>query len=101
MPKARITVTLPDNLVTDIDRRERNRSRFILEAVEHELENRRRQELLTSIEHPHPQSEEVAEVGMSEWGDWEDAEHEDDLLDREAGSSVRWTPGLGWVEADE
>ena len=100
MPKARITVTLPDELVRDIDRRERNRSRFILEAVEHELENRRRLELLESVESPHPQSQEVAEVGLSEWGDW-DAGEETELLDPQAGSSVRWDLGKGWTEVDE
>ena len=100
MPKARITVTLPDELVRDIDRRERNRSRFILEAVEHELENRRRLELLESVESPHPQSEEVAEVGLSEWGDL-GAGAETELLDPQAGSSVRWDLGKGWTEVDE
>jgi metal-responsive CopG/Arc/MetJ family transcriptional regulator len=34
---ARVTVTLPVDLVEGIDRVERNRSRFIAEAVEHEL----------------------------------------------------------------
>lgn len=100
MPKARITVTLPEELVNHIDRRERNRSRFILEAVEHELESRRRQELLASVESPHPQSEEVAEVSLSEWADWGTAE-DDGLLDTEAGRSVRWSPGEGWTEVDE
>ncbi|MDH3744343.1 MAG: hypothetical protein OES47_04490 [Acidobacteriota bacterium] len=99
MPKARITVTLPHDIVSDIDRRERNRSRFILEAVEHELENRRRQELLASVENPHQQSEEIAEAGLKEWGDWADDEDED-LLDAEAGRSVRWSPGRGWAETD-
>ncbi len=100
MPRARITVTLPAEFVRDIDRRERNRSRFILEAVEHELESRRRQELLASVESPHPQSEEVAEVGLGEWGEWGVAEDEE-LLDTQAGSSVRWYPGKGWTEVEE
>lgn len=29
----RVTVTLPDELVRDIDRREKNRSKFVAEAV--------------------------------------------------------------------
>ncbi len=62
--------------------------------------NRRRQELLASIESPHPQSEEVAEVGLSEWGDWGAAE-DAELLDTEAGSEVRWSPGQGWTEVGE
>ncbi len=100
MAKARITVTLPQEFVREIDRRERNRSRFILDAVKHELENRLRQELLASVESPHPQSEEVAEVGLSEWGDWGAAEDEE-LLDAQAGSSVRWCPGQGWTKVAE
>jgi len=37
----RVTVTLSAELVQGIDRFERNRSRFIAEAVEHELTRRR------------------------------------------------------------
>jgi len=99
MPKARITVTLPDQVVSDIDRHERNRSRFILEAVEKELEHRRRQELLESVSNPHPQSDEIAETGIGEWGD-RGADGDDELLDPEGGRSVRWSPDLGWSEVD-
>jgi hypothetical protein len=98
--RARVTVTLPDDLVRDIDRRERNRSKFILEAVEKELEARRRQELLASVASPHPQSEEIGEAGLGEWGDL--ATHgDDDLLDPTAGIAVRWRRDDGWVEVDE
>lgn len=100
MPKARITVTLPEEVVSNIDRHERNRSRFILEAVEKELEHRRREELLASISKPHPQSDEIAEAGISEWGDW-GGEGDEDLLDTEAGKSVRWSPEVGWSEVDD
>ncbi len=88
MAKARITVTLPDEVVRDIDKRERNRSRFVLEAVEHELANRRRQELLESVGSPHPQCEELAEAGLGEWGDRGDVE-DGDLLESDSGSQVR------------
>ncbi len=100
MARSRVTVTLPDEMVRDIDRRARNRSRFVLEAVEHELEARRRQELLASIENPHPQSEEVAEEGFSDWGDW-GSPADEDLLDPDAGTAVRWTRGEGWAEVTE
>lgn len=98
--RARITVTLPDELVQDIDRRERNRSKFILEAVEHELEARRRQELLASVLNPHPQSEEVAEAGLGDWGRLASAGDED-LLDPNDGTTVQWSRGDGWVEVEE
>ena len=100
MPRARVTVTLPDDIVRAIDKREKNRSRFVLEAVEHELESRRRQELLASVESPHPQSEEVAEAGLAEWGGWGTADDEG-LLDAEAGRDVRWSPEQGWTEEGE
>ena len=100
MPRARVTVTLPDDVVKAIDKREKNRSRFVLEAVERELENRRRQELLASVESPHPQSEDVAETGLGEWGDW-GADDDVDLLEAGAGRKVRWSPERGWTESDE
>ena len=52
----RVTVTLPADLVEKIDQLERNRSRFIAEAVEHELTLRRRDALLQSVENPHPET---------------------------------------------
>ena len=45
----RVTVTLPNDLVRDIDRRENNRSKFVAEAVRHELDRRRRAELRRSL----------------------------------------------------
>ena len=50
----RVTVTLPTDLVEQIDRMERNRSRFIAEAVEHELVRRQREALLRSLRIPIP-----------------------------------------------
>jgi len=50
MPAARITITLPEALVERIDRLERNRSRFIADAVERELRRRLRAELRRSLE---------------------------------------------------
>src|SRR5580704_9913445 len=52
----RVTITLSADLVEGIDRLERNRSRFIAEAVEHELTRRRREALLSSIRNPHPET---------------------------------------------
>jgi post-segregation antitoxin (ccd killing protein) len=93
----RVTVTLPAELVESIDRLERNRSRFIAEAVEHELARRRREGLLRSIRNPHPDAAQLAEAGLAEWGaslPTEDA----GLVDFKAGKPVRWVEGQGWVE---
>ena len=63
----RVTVTMPAELVAGIDRIERNRSRFIAEAVRHELKRRQRQELLRSLQEPHPDSIITAELGLETW----------------------------------
>jgi hypothetical protein len=94
---ARVTVTLPAELVEGIDRFERNRSRFIAEAVEHELGRRRREGLLRSLKNPHPEAAELADTGLAEWGASLPAGDEG-LVDPSAGKAVRWTPGQGWVE---
>ena len=93
---ARVTVTLPAALVEGIDRLERNRSRFIAEAVEHELARRRRDGLLSSIHNPHPESMDPAENGL---GDWTASLPRDEaLVDLAGGTAVRWTEGRGWVK---
>lgn len=93
----RVTVTLPLELVAGIDRVERNRSRFIAEAVEHELARRRREGLLLSVKRPHLEGSELAEAGMAEWAASLPAEDEG-LVDASGGKPVRWVPGQGWVE---
>ncbi|MBN1611104.1 MAG: hypothetical protein JW940_31015 [Polyangiaceae bacterium] len=93
----RVTVTLPIDLVEGIDRLERNRSRFVTEAVEHELVRRRRAGLLRSLASPHPEAAELAETGLSDWGASLPAGDEG-LVDEAAGKPVRWVEGQGWVE---
>ena len=94
---ARVTVTLPVELVESIDRLERNRSRFIAEAVEHELLRRRREGLLLSLESPHPETTELADLGLADWGVSLPGDDEG-LVDVTAGQPVRWVEGRGWVE---
>ncbi len=93
----RVTVTLPVELVESIDRYERNRSRFIAEAVEHELSRRRREGLLRSLKNPHPEAAELAETGLADWGASLPPDDEG-LVDVNAGKPVRWLEGQGWVE---
>ena len=95
----RVTVTLPEALVKEIDRRESNRSRFIAEAVRRELRRRRRLELRRSLQNPHPEGAEVAEQGLEEWARSLPEEDAVALVDRRAGKPVRWVPGKGWTEA--
>jgi hypothetical protein len=93
----RVTVTLPVELVESIDRFERNRSRFIAEAVAHELVRRRRNGLMRSLKNPHPEAAELAETGLADWGA-SLPEGDDGLVDVNGGKAVRWIEGQGWVE---
>jgi hypothetical protein len=96
----RVTVTLPDVIVEEIDRWEKNRSKFVLEATERELELRRRQELERSLRYPHPESHQISEAGIEEWGESSTPEDKG-LVDPTAGKPVRWTPEDGWREGSE
>jgi len=97
MTTERVTVTLPVELVESIDRIERNRSRFIAEAVEHELALRRREGLLRSLKNPHSEAAELIELGLDEWAAGLPLDTEG-LVDMTAGKPVRWVDGRGWVE---
>jgi post-segregation antitoxin (ccd killing protein) len=94
---ARVKVTLPDDLVGDIDQLENNRSRFVAEAVRRELDHRRRAELRRSLRSPHPESAGLAEQGFEEWTSGLPEEDAEALVDGSAGKPVRWVPGKGWV----
>lgn len=93
----RVTVTLPIDLVQGIDRFERNRSRFIAEAVQHELDRRRRERLLHSLARPHPEADELGEADLADWAAALPGE-EQGLVDESAGKRVRWVEGQGWLE---
>ena len=95
MNTERVTVTLPSSLLDGIDRFEQNRSRFIAQAVEHELEHRRRDELLRSVRSPHPDGDDLKDIGT---GDWLPDRMEDaaELVDLAGGTPVRWVSGDGW-----
>ena len=97
----RVTVTLPDELIRDIDRREKNRSKFVAEAVRNELDRRRRDELRCSLQNPHPESSELAAQGLEEWARGLPEEDTGTLVDSNAGKPIRWVSGEGWVEGRE
>ena len=94
----RVTVTLPDDLVRDIDRQEKNRSKFVAEAVRRELDRRRRAELRRSLENPHPDSVELAELGIADWMKKLPTEDIESLVDATVGKPIRWVAGKGWLE---
>jgi hypothetical protein len=53
--------------------------------------------LLRSLKNPHPDAAELAEAGVAAWGASLPA-GDDDLVDVNAGTPVRWVEGRGWVE---
>jgi post-segregation antitoxin (ccd killing protein) len=100
MASERVTITLPEEMVQEIDGRERNRSRFVQRAIARELERMRQEELRRSLDNPHSDSEAVAESGFSEWADLA-AAGDQDLLDASAGKEVHWDADRGWIEANK
>ncbi len=93
----RVTVTLPAELIAGIDRLQRNRSRFIAEAIMHELERRRQTQLRQSLMNPHPESGQLEDEGFETWAASLLAEDAEGLVDPAAGTAVRWDPGTGWT----
>lgn len=98
-PTERVTVTMSADLIAGIDRYERNRSRFIADAVRHELKRRRRQELLRSLEEPHPECITTVSLGLKSWSQGLPA-GDDDLLDPRGGVPLRWSEEQGWQEPE-
>lgn len=95
----RVTVTLPADLVRDMDRLERSRSKFIQDAARRELDRRRRALLVSSLRNPHPEAGELADLGLGDWADSLPSEDAESLVDPRAGRDVRWVPGEGWKAA--
>ena len=93
----RVTVTLPEDLLKEIDRQEKNRSKFVAEAVRREIDRRRRAEFKRSLENPHPETAQIAEQGLEEWAFGLPEEDTSELLDNGAGKPIRWVPGEGWL----
>ncbi len=92
----RVTVTLPGDLLRDIDRRDR--SKFVAEAVRREIGRRRNAGLKRSLQNPHPEGTDLAEQGLAEWSRNLPEEDTAALLHRGAGKAIRWIPDEGWVE---
>lgn len=101
MPSARITVTLPAEVVDAIDRLEKNRSRFVLEGVRRELVWRRREAFRESLANAHGDSVELADEGLAAWSEGHPGEEVSDLVNPDAGTPVRWTRDRGWTVPGE
>jgi hypothetical protein len=91
---------MPREIVAQIDKIAKNRSRFIVDAVRRELARQRREELRVSLRNPHEETSQVAELGVADWG----ASLPDEpnaLLDPGSGRAVRWRAGDGWTSIEE
>ena len=95
-PSERVTITLPADLLQAVDQLERNRSRFIAEAVEHEVARRRRAALMQSVRSPHPETTQLVDAGLVDWTS--ELPDDEGLLDPSAGTAVRWVEGQGWIK---
>lgn len=98
MSHARVTITLPAEIVSAIEHEDHNRSRFVLQAVTRELDRIQREQLVKSLQAPHPESLELAETGFNAWasGLGEDAS---DLVNPGTGKAVQWSTDRGWVDS--
>ena len=92
----RVTITLPADLLREVDQLERNRSRFIAEAVQHEVTRRRHAALLESVRSPHPETTQLVDAGLADWTS--ELPHDEGLLDPSGGTAVRWVEGEGWIK---
>lgn len=91
----RVTVTLATDVLLEIDRVERNRSRFIAQAVRRELARRRGEALARSLSSPHPETASLVDAGLADWAS--DLPDDEGLVDPGAGTAVRWIEGRGWI----
>ncbi len=78
MPAERVTVTMPGQVVEEIDRMERNRSAFVLEAVRNEIKRRRRK----AVEDRRERGDHIRsrEVPRDLYGDTQDVERDPVLV---------------------
>ncbi len=97
MSDERITITLPAELLYEIDRHDANRSRFVREAIRHSLDYRRRLALRESLTEPHPETGSLESEGFDEWAGELPAEG---LIEPDTGVELRWVEGSGWEEVE-
>lgn len=95
-PAERVTITLPADLLQEVDQLERNRSRFIAEAVQHEVTRRRRAALMQSVQSPHPETTQLIDEALADWSS--ELPDDEGLLNPSGGTAVRWVEGQGWIK---
>ena len=96
MAAQRITLTLPSEVVTAIDRTTHDRDSFVTDAVRHEIDRRKEAQLRRSLDGPHPETSELAVSPSSNWPAGVPRDEWDDLLTSDLGEEIRWEEGKGW-----
>jgi len=98
----RLNITLPRELVDEIEKVSPNRSGFLARAARRELRRleriRRRRELDALA--TYPEQGELLETGLSAWAAGLPDDDPAGMVDLDGGTPVRWVPGLGWLEGE-
>jgi hypothetical protein len=63
-----------------------------------ESKEQRYEELLRSLEMPHSESLDVAQLGMADWTANILAQDGDPRVNEAEGNAVHWVEGTGWLE---
>jgi hypothetical protein len=96
----RITVTLPPGLLSQIDRVDKNRSRFLPRAARRELRRLERKALKLSLDARvfTDEDRELEATGLAEYAASLPDDDCEAIIEPAAFKPVRWVPGKGWVE---
>ena len=96
-----VVSSAPDFSRRKLSAAQKAQCRRFADAVRHELDLRRREELRRSLRNPHPEGAELADEGLAAWTRSLPEEDAEALVDSSAGKPVRWVAGEGWVEERE
>ena len=96
MAAQRIALTLPSEVITEIDRTTHDRDSFVEDAVRHEIDRRREDQLRRSLDDPHPETSKAVGSSPSNWPTGVPHDEWDELLRSELGEEIRWEEAKGW-----
>jgi hypothetical protein len=101
MSAATVTIHLPPELLRAVDSQPIDRDAFVEQALRHELERQAREQLRASLETPHPESLDTAELGLADFAQGLPADDAAALCDLSSGTPVHWSEGRGWIVGEE
>lgn len=98
MIPAAVTIHLPPDLLHAVDAQPIDRDAFVEQALRQELARRAREQLLASLETPHAESLEMADLGLADLAQSLPEDDVAEMCDLSAGTPVQWSDGRGWIE---